>query len=284
MVKEITKGEISSIQDVVEVGMSLRHAWFRGHTRNIGELRPCVFRPQYSSPEYGINNEFKMAVNFKQGAPAIVDKVPAYDDDLSWLFLMQHHGLPTRLLDWTESILVALYFAICSDDKEDGELWAIDPNELNSKNPLLGFPAKALSNNNVAKCMARMAFSKNYQQVAKDYEFDRIPENPLAILPPMHFQRMVMQLSVFTIHTSLKKEFNIENKLDGENSIVRYIIPQSSKGKLLDDLSVLGVTPKALFPDLDGLSKTIVNEIQTKESGPWNPPGFDPSTKEKPQN
>lgn len=57
------------------------------------------------------------------------------DDRASWLTLMQHYGLPTRLLDWSESPLVALYFALSSDEdaKTDAAVWVLNPMRLNKK-------------------------------------------------------------------------------------------------------------------------------------------------------
>jgi len=61
----------------------------------------------------------------------LVDGIPK--DEWDWIFLMQHYRAPTRLLDWSESPLVALYFALVDKLQEDsdGALWCMDPIALN---------------------------------------------------------------------------------------------------------------------------------------------------------
>ena len=74
-----------------------------------------------------------MAVQFRNQARVRHREVPDIKDGASWLFLMQHYGLPTRLLDWTDSPLIALYFAIKdkTTDDEDGVIYGLMPTELN---------------------------------------------------------------------------------------------------------------------------------------------------------
>ena len=132
---------LSKISDVVEIATTLPDSWFRGHPEVFGELTPGIFREKYQKvTQKNIQNmiqiEYKMIESFKRGAPALSDKAPEPEDYISWLFLMQHHRTPTRLLDWSENALVALYFVVSDNDatEKDGELWAMSPNELNAKN------------------------------------------------------------------------------------------------------------------------------------------------------
>lgn len=125
--------KLSTIQQAVEIGTTLSRSWFRGHGKIIGELTPGIFRDNFPPDQLRLRKdiEFELITKFKLNAPSLESNLPDYEDHVSWLFLMQHHGLPTRLLDWTESVLVALYFAVSENKKVDGELWAMYPDALN---------------------------------------------------------------------------------------------------------------------------------------------------------
>jgi len=98
--------------------------WWRGHADASWRLVPGVHRADHG-PFYEAN----IATKFAQRAPTRHPNTPPEGALASWLFLMQHYGLPTRLLDWTESPLLATYFAVSEEGHatEDGALWALDP-------------------------------------------------------------------------------------------------------------------------------------------------------------
>lgn len=102
--------------------------WFRGHHDARWKLTPKIYRPEYlGTDENEIRNEFQSrAVQLIQG------RLPA--DKWEWYFLMQHYGVPTRLLDWTENALIALYFAIEGHPSNcDAGVWVLDPTWLNRR-------------------------------------------------------------------------------------------------------------------------------------------------------
>ena len=100
--------------------------WWRGHVNESWNLVPSLYRMQRS--ESNMNNRFRDLARARYDG-----ECPEHRDLFGWLFLMQHYNLPTRLLDWTESPLIALFFATenPSADDKDAEVWAIAPTKLN---------------------------------------------------------------------------------------------------------------------------------------------------------
>jgi hypothetical protein len=103
-----------------------KDTWWRGHAQEPWPLLPGAFRPNVG------DSEKHFAARFVQKAPSRYLHCPTFNDFSSWLFLMQHHGLPTRLLDWSESPLAALFFAVREHSSVDACLWVLNPFKLNS--------------------------------------------------------------------------------------------------------------------------------------------------------
>jgi hypothetical protein len=107
---------------------------WRGHADIQWALRPEVFRPVRGSRFY---QEVSLLRSFMSQAESRSERCPRGDDLVGWLMFARHYGLPTRLLDWSYSPLVALYFAsqeVKDDPDADGCLWAIDSGGLNFSN------------------------------------------------------------------------------------------------------------------------------------------------------
>lgn len=186
-----------------------------------------------------------MIVKFMDGARLRSTAYPPDSERGSWLALMQHHGLPTRLLDWTSQPLVALFFAVQDDTHpEPAKVWTIEPAWLNEC--VEGrHSTHAFSSGSASPIVAR-AFE---EAVKPRFEV-------LAIDPAETHMRMLMQGSKFTIHdngTPLEKLGRAKEFLNAVE------IPMDCKRKVKDQLRTLGVSRATLFHDLDSLAADIAD-------------------------
>jgi len=190
-----------------------------------------------------MDQEFPAIKRFKQNADVFLSRVPR--DDWEWIFLMQHHRGLTRLLDWTESPLVALYFALENDNKEtDAVVWCLDPIELNRKS---GHHRK----------FDRDILAFGIDEVLNGYLPDKVGDEqsaellPIAAIGPRNSSRMIAQSGTFTIMHRLRMAVeDVSNK----DHIWRLVIPADQKDNLRDELRLLGFNEFMLFPELETLA------------------------------
>lgn len=265
---------ICNIKQAVDLGTTLSQSWFRGHSKLVNELVPKVFRPNLTGLNVWGFSELAFIEEFKRISPSVLSDLPKFDDHQKWLFLMQHYGSPTRLLDWTQSILVALFFVVCDDSKEDGELWAMYPKSLNNHSKIFGIPT--LNNNPTLEYLFAEPQYNNTKILLENYQLAETPRYPVAFSPSKMFPRMNYQQSNFTIHPNNNNDQTIPSLLTNEKDLVKYIIPKDCKNKLYFDLDSLGIKYHTLFPDLDNLSKYILKTYCSKVAySPPEPPKFD---------
>lgn len=172
-----------------------------------------------------------------------------------WLFLAQHVGLPTRLLDWTESALVALYFALKADRPV---VWMLEPSLLNQKSitsrdrhnfkiqdtiPLTWFDPGG-NVKNIGLENIKGAWERNYDGI----------EIPVAVVPTYVHPRMSAQRSVFTVHGANKRSLSA---IVPEELLRKFSIEPTAANEILNDLHLLGIHHSTAFPDLEGLAKEL---------------------------
>jgi FRG domain len=209
--------------------------WFRGHARLEWQLVPSLARNKKH-----LKAESALIKRFMQNAvPHLV--VPPREE-WEWIFLMQHHRAFTRLLDWSESALAALYFAASEKKhiKHAGAVWCLDPVALNQAANLKFTFAPEIP-----------AFGRD--KVVESYLPSHVSENPaelnpVAIMGPRNTPRMAAQLGTFTINHRLHDPIE---SIGDTNHVWRWIIPASAKKEILAELDHLGITALTLFPELD---------------------------------
>jgi hypothetical protein len=216
------------------------HVWYRGQSKVDWPLVPSLGRGKKPS----IDNEVYLIKRFRQNATLLVSNIAYAEWD--WLLIMQHHGVKTRLLDWTENPLVGLYFAATENPKTDGALWAILPNDLNLHSKLK--PQYTLD---IPSFDDPILENYSVQSIHREKTSDL---DPIAIMAPRNTPRMQVQRGVFTIMHRAPKP--VEEVGDGKH-VWRYIIPKRKKSDLVNELCLLGINRFSLFPELESIKDII---------------------------
>jgi hypothetical protein len=181
------------------------------------------------------------------------DAVPG-DSVWNWLALAQHHGLPTRLLDWTYSPYVAMHFA--TEDVEqyeyDGVIWCVD--YVKTKELLPGKLKEILKKEGSNVFTVEMLSS-----AAKTLEgFEKFDPADFVVFfePPSLDDRIVNQYALFSMMSNPATDLD-QWLTDHPELYRRIIIPHSLKWEVRDKLDQANITERVLFPGLDGLSRWL---------------------------
>ena len=176
----------------------------------------------------------------------------------------QHHGLPTRLLDWTHSPLVALHFAeternLNDLNKRDCAVWRIDAKELNQKLPEKYKEALKQRNTFIFSFKLLAELAKTIQEYDKDMKSDSL----LMVEPPSIDQRIVGQYSFFTV---LPTGINDLEKFLNENTehTVKYVISRNLRWDLRDILDQLNMNERTVYPGIDGIAAWIARHYYVR--------------------
>lgn len=173
------------------------------------------------------------------------------------LIIGQHHGLPTRLLDWTYSPLVGLHFATSGEDisnmeQYDGVVWRINIEEINN---LLPIKYQEELHKERAYLFTIDMLSK-LAVTMQNYDEDMEGNAMVMIEPPSIDQRIINQYSYFSIIPENME--NIEDFLDKHtNSTIKYVLKKEVKWRIRDMLDQMNINERIMYPGLDGLSQWL---------------------------
>lgn len=220
---------------------------YRGLSSVSYDLRPSLSRPRR---DY-VKVENAMLRAFKKYA-----RQTTHLEESIWnlLAVAQHHGLPTRLLDWTYSPLVALHFVTARDEKfgEDGVVWAVDCALTNEHLPpsLKGLLRKEGSMVFTAEMLERAASTLEEFHALGEEDFVAFFE------PPSLDARMVNQYALFSLMST--PAGCLGQWLEQNHEQYRkVIVPARLKREVRDRLDQANITERVLFPGLDGLSRWV---------------------------
>jgi FRG domain len=228
--------------------------WFRGEPDSPTPLVPSLYRGG------GASRENQLLQLFRAKAPAFsTDRLPEPERTDQWLFLARHVGLPTRLLDWSESALIGLYFAV---GDERPVVWMLNPLHLNhfacgspageNPNSLREFPLPGYRPQAEALNVAA-------ENIAGAWENDGPGvELPVAVHPTYVHARLRAQRGCLTIHGKKKDSLRA---LVPNTILKRYQVDPACRSTIRTELFTLGVAESMAFPDLDGLARELKQRI-----------------------
>jgi hypothetical protein len=189
------------------------------------------------------------------------------DSIWDWLALGQHRGLPTRLLDWTYSPLVALHFATEDAEQfgEDGVVWCVNFVQANKRLPsrLKRLLQQEGSDTFTVEMLSAFRSLR---------EFDALSRDPFVVFvePPAVDRRILNQLALFSLMSD--PSATLDDWLRSHSNLCRQVaIPAALKWEIRDKLDQANVNERVLFPGLDGLSRWLTR-YYTPTGGRGNPP------------
>lgn len=212
---------------------------YRGHSSGSYELLPTLHRQCLKLQKDIWKTENQLFYEFRSLAGSKINFTSSWDI----LFLMRHEGIPTRLLDWTENIGTALYFALSAKCLNSPHIWILDPYKLNkyggSVDVGLLTPSEDLLD--YAEVYAKYIHVPN----------TNIPDQPQVVYPDRSNDRLLAQKGLFTIHgmDTRKMEDTCSDCLE------RIDIPEVLIPKLKNMLKYFGLNSFSVYPDIKGLSQ-----------------------------
>jgi hypothetical protein len=256
LIRETTIADLPSFFAVVrEASLFLGaiHPLWRGHADIDWALKAEVFR----QPPHGTHYpEVTLIRTFMGQAESRSDRCPPSNDLLGWLILARHYGLPTRILDWSMSPMVALFFAVESTElQNDGVLWAINPGHMNHY--MAGDNRYMLPDDDPVQIIVKHAYETDPERHKKALDAG-LAGKAVAVGTREIDPRVMVQQGAFTIHADGQDLTETRALLDAQRPwLIGFRIMGTAKSDLLTALNDLGVFRCTLFPDLGSLAADL---------------------------
>lgn len=250
VVKNLTE-YISEIQKINVAASSSKHLFYRGVKDRAYQLIPKIYR----------DTKFKerdIVLDYKHYSPQTGANYNFPKDILKMLADMQHYGVPTRLLDWTTSPFVALYFACQDKNNQDGKIYIFNTWKY-WRGIIVEMTVADLHEIHI-KARALSSLYKNFsdvqEKIQQEFNFqltEDLLQKPFPFVSSFCNDRIINQKGCFTIHGQCR------DSLDSQQTeeISELIILDKHKSKILDELNMFGIDDYSIFPDFEGMKKSF---------------------------
>lgn len=240
-----------------DLGLPYGNVWFRGVADSKRhKLVPGTMRTRDRV------DEDSMAEDFLVSLPIHSER--NWLDPWEVYSLMQHHGLPTRLLDWTKSPLTALFFALDFDEEsadanQTPAVWAMNPYRFNLAlhgHERVFIPRTGFGPPEEARLLG--SYVPRALRVSATFGNTSMPSPPIAVEPTFSNARLIAQAGCFTVHGRRRSALEDLASLKDHLHVVH--VDPSTTPSLRDDLDQLGFRKELIYPNLDYLAQRIRRE------------------------
>ena len=240
--------------------ISHNKTWYRGSNNSAYELMPALFRHKNKKKiEESHAIELEIATTFQQRSPPFVNQ--PFANEWDQMFFMQHYGIPTRLLDWTASPFIALYFALTASERttngkprHNACLWMLNPGAWN-KGALhdISFPEKILTPK-----------EEQVKSYSPEVELSQRKNLPIMIYGTHNSPRIVAQRGMFALFgksmTSMESAYISAENFPSE-ILHKIIIEKEHCDEIATSLFKKGISDSTIYPDLFGLALELKRDF-----------------------
>lgn len=254
--------QVSGIDNLVDIFSEFGSSWiFRGQIDSNWNIESSLerFLKPIGFSNFARKLEDYFISEFRARAHHYISRDMLPKTKLGWLSLMQHHGVPTRLIDFTEAPFIALFFAFDGHDdaEKNAAVWAFDFSKIDN------------DSFDYLKRFGRLNEDYEWVKSNRDEAFDKyVDGNSHELLwvtePDLHNLRLENQKGTFLLSGKLDKavmDYLERGASDGKAIAKKIVIPGHFRSEIFRLLNSMGIDNRRIYPGLDGLAKDLANKF-----------------------